>query len=277
MKYLFFGRNPEISFFSFMKPLFLSRYLLNVLLVGILYLPANVSADRIIIAADRWCPFNCGSSDELPGFMVEVAQKVFAASGHEVHYVEMNWSRAIEETRHGRVNAIIGAFKGDAPDFVFPIEEMTVIENSLFVLKDSTWAFEGISSLKNQRLGAILGYDYGEKLNEYIKGSNSPSVIVLSGDIHPLKRGIRMLKLHRIDAMVETGDVFRYTARELGFTDDFKSVGSVSEPMKAYIAFSPALDKSHDYAKLLSEGIARLRASGELTHILGKYGLNDWR
>lgn len=260
-----------------MKPLFLNRSLLSFLLAVVFYLPTTVNADRIIIAADRWCPFNCSASDELPGFMVEVAQQVFAASGHEVHYVEMNWSRAIEEARHGRVNAIIGALKGDAPDFIFPSEEMALIENSFFVLNGSQWIYQGIDSLKGQSLGAILGYDYGERLNEYIKGSNSPSVIVLSGDIHPLKRGIRMLKLRRIDAMVETGDVFRYTAGELGFEDDFKSAGSVSEPMKAYIAFSPALANSHDYAKLLSEGIARLRASGELTHILAKYGLSDWR
>jgi len=55
------------------------------------------------------------------------------------------------------------------------------------------------------------------------------------------------------------------------------ATSDVVKPSKLFIAFSPKNPKSQEYAKLLSEGTAALRASGELRKILAKYGLSDWR
>jgi polar amino acid transport system substrate-binding protein len=43
------------------------------------------------------------------------------------------------------------------------------------------------------------------------------------------------------------------------------------------MAFSPKNPKSKEYAKLLSAGIEQMRLSGELSKILAKYQLTDWR
>ena len=45
---------------------------------------------------------------------------------------------------------------------------------------------------------------------------------------------------------------------------------------KIYIAFSPQKPESHKLAKILSEGMLKLRESGKLEEILNKYGLSDW-
>lgn len=237
----------------------------------------SVKADKITIAADSWCPFNCQPGAELPGFMVEVAKRAFSAKGHEVVYLEVNWSRAIQEARKGNLTAIIGAFKGDAPDFVFPDHELAVLGNTFFVHKENDWTYQGLDSLKRIQLAAINGYDYGDELRGYIQESGSASVTLLGGDQYPLRRGIRMLSLRRVDALVEADPVFWYNANLLGKADQFKVAGRASEPMKSYIAFSPRLPESEDYARILSEGIASMRASGELDEILAKYGLKDWR
>jgi polar amino acid transport system substrate-binding protein len=63
----------------------------------------------------------------------------------------------------------------------------------------------------------------------------------------------------------------------MGDKDRFRSAGTFGAPSKIYIAFSPANHKSKEYARILSEGIVSLRASGELKEILGKYGLDDWK
>ncbi|WP_435793751.1 substrate-binding periplasmic protein [Neptuniibacter pectenicola] len=234
-------------------------------------------AEQILIAADRWCPFNCEPGPELPGFMVEVAQRVFAKQGYDVKYIEMNWSRAIQEARKGNVNAIMGGFKSDAPDFVYPEEELAVLGNAFFVRKESDWTYEGLESLKNVQLGAILGYDYGDELRGYIQESNADSVTMLNGDYHSLSQGIKLLNKRRIDVIIEVEPVFWYTADQLGLSDQFKFTGKMVQPEKAYIAFSPALKKSTQHADLLSDGIRKLRASGELLTILAKYGLKDWK
>ena len=63
----------------------------------------------------------------------------------------------------------------------------------------------------------------------------------------------------------------------LDIADQFKLAGKVNEPKKTFIAFSPELDSSHDYAHILSKGMNDLRLSGDLAKILAKYGLRDWQ
>jgi hypothetical protein len=43
-----------------------------------------------------------------------------------------------------------------------------------------------------------------------------------------------------------------------------------------FIGFSPKLSKAADYAALLDKTVTGLRASGELTALLARYGLTDW-
>lgn len=240
-------------------------------------LATTAVADRIVIAADEWCPLNCVPESEKPGVMVEIAQAVFSPQGHTVEYKVMNWPRAIREARVGNINAIIGAFKGDAPDFIFPHQELSVLSNTFFVRKDHSWRFSGVKSLQQIQLAAIAGYDYGDELREYIQESGSSKVSLLSSHDHPLAKGIKLLHRKRVDAVIEADPVFWYTAQELGLKDEFISAGRSEVPEKAYIAFSPALASSADYAQMLSNGVEQLRKSGELEKILQRYGLSDWR
>lgn len=45
---------------------------------------------------------------------------------------------------------------------------------------------------------------------------------------------------------------------------------------KVYLAFSPNIAKSSDYAEIFSDGIQALRNSGKLETILARYGLTYW-
>lgn len=235
-----------------------------------------VQADRIVIAADVWCPFNCEPKSDQPGFMVEIARLVFAKQGHNVIYLTMDWERAIHETRKGNINAVIGAFKGDAPDFVFPEQELSLVGNTFFVRKEDNWNYSGVESLRNRQLGAIKGYDYGDELRDYIGEETTAQVLLLGGE-EPLNRGIRMLDTGRLGAVVEGEQVFWYAASSLGLADNFRTAGQSGELNASYLAFSPELGNSDLYAQQLSEGIQMLRESGALAELLKKYGLKDWR
>ncbi len=241
------------------------------LFFGLLIIVQICFSDTITIAADIWCPINCDTSDTDIGIMVEIAQKVFEKAGHKVKYRIMPWSRAIHEARTGEINGIIGAFKGDAPDFIFPENELlSISSNSIFVKKENEWKFDKIGSLSSLKLAVIRDYDYGEELNKCI--SENKNIYTISG-MTPLERGIKMVFSGRVDAIVECAPVFWHTASKMGFADKFKSAGQVNSPENCFIAFSPKIAKSSFYAKTLSDGIASLISSGEYEKILKKYGL----
>ncbi len=246
----------------------------------ILLFTVTSSADTISIVADEWCPYNCVPESDKPGYMIEIAVTVFQKSGHTVDYKTINWSRAIDKTRKGKYTAIVGAAKGDAPDFIFPDQEQGVTISSFFLKKGATWKYSGIDSLAGIKLGVIQDYDYGQFINQYLKkNSNTPLVQFVSGD-NALDLNFKKIEAGRIDAILEDKNVFLLKASEMGKTDLFSHAGDEISPgrdNKIYIAFSPLNLKSKEYATLLSKGMDEIRTSGILKNILAKYGLSDWQ
>lgn len=246
--------------------------LLFLLLFGNLF-----GAEKIIIAADAWMPFNGEPGSSKPGYMIEIAEKIFTGAGYDFEYKILPWSRAIKEAELGNINGIIGAFYNDAPNFVFPAEELAIVQNGFFVLKGTNWKYTGNQSLLTINLGLITDYSYGEELDTFFKNNKEKGYFQFNYGENPLEKNINKLLSKRIDVILESTSVFLYKTNEMGISHKIKAAGKVEGSEKAYIAFSPTNRHSQTYARILSEGIAELRKSGELKIILQKYGLKDWK
>ncbi len=238
--------------------------------------PSFILADTIIIAADSWCPINCEPGSKKPGFMIEIAQSVFADAGHEIIYEKIPWARTLLMVRNGVINGAVGPYINDAPDFIFPDEELAMVGLNMFVTKDNNWTYKGVSSLNDITLGVVKGYSYLEELDDYIKKNRNRKIFFAHGN-DPLKKNIQLLLKGRIDAVIATDIVFWHVATQIGVQNKLKSAGIAGKPNKSYIAFSPTLPKSKQYATTLSNGITKLRKTGEMARILKKYGLTDWK
>ncbi len=240
--------------------------------------PTGILADTIVIAADNWCPVNCEPGSSNPGFMVEIARSVFSKAGHRVVYKRLPWSRTLLLVRHGKINGAIGPYVEDAPDFIFPENEQGMISFQVFVTKDSTWKYNGVSSFEDILLGTIRDYSYLDEVDTYVKKNkiNNAKIFSAYGD-EPLKQNIKLLLRGNVDALIETDMVFWHTANQMGIQNEVKSAGVAVKPAKAFIAFSPARPESRKLAKILSLGMDELRKTGELETIMNKYGLHDWK
>lgn len=241
-------------------------------------MPSPAGADTITLAADVWCPFNCDPGGDPPGYMLEVAKAVFEPRGHTVIYRVLPWARAVAFARRGDITGLIGPYKADAPDFIFPGNELAMIGFSIFVKTDVDWTYTGLPSLAHISLGVINDYAYSPDIDGYVLEymSETNRIQVASGE-RPLVTNIQKLLHGRIDALIETPPVLHYAAGALGVADRLKSAGTAVAPQPAYIAFSPKAPQAENYARILSDGIAELRRSGRLSEILARYGLTDWR
>ncbi len=251
------------------------------LAVSLFFVAKPSLADTITLKADSWCPYNCEPKSNKPGYMVEVAKEVFSKHGHTVNYEILNWSRAIIQAREGKITGIIGASSGDAREFIFPENALGLMENTYVSLSSNPKDFKDEASLKGSVLGVIRDYAYGSKVDAYIKKhADDGAVNIASGD-EALSSLFKKLDKGRIDVLIEGSAVAINKAQELGMADKIKTKLVDANANKAenymYIAFSPVNPKSKDYAKILSDGIAELRASGRLAEILNKYGMKDWK
>ncbi|EMS79936.1 substrate-binding periplasmic protein [Desulfotignum phosphitoxidans] len=250
---------------------------LLVLLVLAIHPVCLALADEILLAADPWCPYNCGGQEEHSGFMVDIARAVFEKNGHRVIYVTVPWARAIHGTRTGQYDGIIGAGRTETPDFVFPDIEQGLACHTFYVKKGNPWQYDGPASLDHVTLGVIRNYSYGTLFDTYIRQHQADlaKVQVISGE-SGLALNIRKLVAGRIEVLIEDRAVFQYFLHKKGIPDDFARAGTAAmEPV--YIAFSPISADARKYADMLTREMAELRRSGALSDILKQYGLTDWR
>jgi polar amino acid transport system substrate-binding protein len=231
-----------------------------------------VAQPRVSLRADFWCPFNCLPDSDRPGLLIEIAEQAFGEG--QVDYQLMNWARAVEATRLGGYSGVIGAFSGDAPDFIFPDLPLAHTRNC-FYISDTDWTYQGRQSLRRIRLGVGNGYDYGRKMAGYMAAhqNNAERLLIATGD-RPTSRNIELLMLGRIDALIESEDVMRYLLAE-GHTQGIRQAGCIDELTPMYIAFSPANPDSQRQVEQLSATVRELKANGKLAELLARYGLHN--
>ncbi len=254
--------------------------ILVVYLFIVMFTSSTTFGDTITLVTDEYCPFNCDTKSEMPGFIIEFANIIFTRAGHKIECIEMPWARSILSTRAGKYNAIVGSYIEDAPDFIFPENEQGISRMAFFVKKGVSWRFTGIKSLQGIRIGVVLSYSYGDILDKYLKKHQNDDMKIqwVVGDMgNPLKQNTKKLLYGRIGTFIEEFKVFGMFAKKHGVTDQIEFAGYPDEGHNMYIAFSPKLLSSKKYAKILSDGMVALRRSGELEKIMNKYGFSDWR
>lgn len=132
-----------------------------------------------------------------------------------------------------------------------------------------------IDSLKNITIGIIKGYDYsGDKeLNEYFNNNIQTGKVQVLHGIETTKRAIIKLLKKRIDVYLEGEYSVQYELNKMGVSNKVTIAGYTLEPYEDYTGFSQHHPRSAHFAKILSEGIAEMKKSGQFNQILMQYGL----
>ncbi|WP_242675143.1 substrate-binding periplasmic protein [Phytopseudomonas dryadis] len=235
-------------------------------------------AETLVMEADLWCPINCAEDAERPGIFVELARQIFADAGIEVEYRVTNWARALQDVRHGRVNALVGAGIRDAPDFIFGKVPAGISRTCFYARPDSTWRYTGLASLETIRLGAINGYSYGEELDNYIRRHQKDlDRLQLAAGEQALALNVRKVELGRVDATLENTWVMAMYLDRHDASGALQKVGCRVPDVPIYIAFSPVLASSARYRDIFDAGVQRYRRDGRLAALLQRYGIRRER
>lgn len=236
------------------------------------------SAETVLrVRADDWMPMNGQPNSPYPGFLVEILKAVFEPEGIKVDYRLLPWERAMQETRAGRIDCVIGAYKSDVPDFVFPELHWGVDHAVLFVRASERWTFNGdLQQLKQRRTGVVTGYSYGDEFDAFGLAHQGQHIFYISGK-DPLKMNIKKLKAGRLNTILDGVAPVMWQLKQLGAENYLKIAGEVLPPEPIYLACSPAKFSSQRIVNLADKGFLRIRASGELQSILDRYDIPMWQ
>lgn len=233
---------------------------------------------KLVIASDLWCPYSCPPFGGKEGFMVDVARAAFALRGVSIEYRIVPWTRAVNDARRLRVDGIIGAAKADAPDFIYPSEEQGVSGEILVYRTAENFSFTDTAALTAYKIGIIEGYTYGPEIQGYLNDNiDDPNRVYQATGNDATAKNLRLLMAKKLSLVLEDLNVAQQLIKENRFHRDLSVTHSVTAEEPIYIGFSPENPRSWVNAATLSDGMKKLRASGELAKILSRYGLKDWK
>lgn len=241
--------------------------------------PLHLSSDTLRIASDEWCPYDCiaGQNDGKVGYLGDLLIETMKSRGHKVEFVEVNYARGLELVREGKLDGTMACFREEAPDFVFPDFPLGKSNSTFFSLKNSSWKYTGTQSLKEAKMiGMIDGYDYVDPtVMEYLN-KRPANVLAMKGE-KPLERLLEMLISGRITTIIEDRSVLEYKINQMGKSNLVKISGVTDAVIGVFCSFSPKIEKSKEYAKIISEETMKMRKDGRLQVLLDKYGIKDWQ
>ncbi|MHC4885313.1 MAG: substrate-binding periplasmic protein [Planctomycetota bacterium] len=238
--------------------------------------PTAPPAKTLIFCSDPWPPYAGRQDVKDRGYIVDLVTAIYEPDGYTVSFINLPWSRCIKDTRDGRITALAGADIKEVPDFIFPEETVGTTRPTFFVRKDSSWAFKGVTSLKEIKLGVIQDYTYSEDVDEYTqRHQKSDRLLIVKGN-DPLDRLIDALQNKRIEAFIENAPVVHYTLRQKGLGDQIREAGGPQAGVRLFVPFSPKLPQAKEHARRFDEKIREFRRSGKLKTILDRYQLQDW-
>lgn len=256
-----------------MKKLILALYVM-------VSLGQALQADTIVVAAYVWEPYNSAEGAVPEGYLLDILRAVFEKQGHVIKYQVMPYSRALVLAKDGDIQAVLGTFATDAAEYgLLNTQASLGLSKTVFLVKKADkWRFKGLKSLEDRVVGAILGYTYGDEgLDGYLETfkADPKRVSLVAGD-DPVVANFRKLEVGRVNVLVEDSVVAQYVMAKNNWTNQFVFAGEIGQGTPLYVSFSSKSPKVKAWLKLLDQGIADLRASGQLAKILARYGLKDW-
>lgn len=238
--------------------------MLRVILAGLLLLAAMPSIAHALTLAveDAWEPY---ANADATGMSVDIVRAALKSVGIEAIFESMPYARLLQEVQAGKY---VGGFnvarepsREDA--FLWGREMLFLARAHYYHHRARALKASSAAGLRNgERVGVILGYEYGQIFHE------NDRISKVWGKRHD--QLLRMLQAGRVDTVI----VFEKTANLL--LDDMKLQDDVfaafpSEPSRIYVAFSRRHPEARQYLQKLDEGLARIKASGEYQTILDRY------
>ncbi|WP_120497128.1 ABC transporter substrate-binding protein [Kiloniella sp. EL199] len=236
----------------------------------------EIQKRKLLVASIDWCPQLCPKAKQ-EGYIMDTVKEIFAESPYELEIVTYPWSRSIYMTRMGEVHALLSPARAEAPDLLYPKEEVGAQKMCFFASRGSAWTYQGEASLKGQMIG--IAHDTSiEELNDYI-AENKEGFHFLTYGPRYLPLSFRMVDGRRLNSFLFTYNSTVYALKKEGYADKIVSAGCVSKA-NVYMAFTPDLNKRAFVLEAMEYFDQKMKAlvqAGRVPEIMKAYGLPDWK
>ncbi len=225
------------------------------------------------IAAIDWCPQICPDAIKK-GYTVDLVEKIYRNTNYKLDIKYYPWSRAISMVTSGKADALLAPAKKEAPDLIYPENEVGKQTMCFFTKNTSKWRYTGVESLNGLQVGIAQDTSI-EELNPYVLAHPEQFQYQPYHERYIIQNAHKLDK-KRIDTFLFTKNSTIYELSKLNEWIKYRNAGCVSQA-NIYLAFTPSIKKSGKVTKMIhifDTKMNNLKKTTFITKLMTRYGLS---
>lgn len=237
------------------------------LLLCFFTLPSH--AQSLQLGATDWCPYMCDNK-AMPGFLTEYVVELLGQQGIEVQVVFGPWSRTVRNAETGALDGLINQSKNESHSLLTSKHPTNYHQNCFYTRHQDAWYFQDINSLKNKKLGVVVGYGYTDELDHYIQQqAKSDWVIQIIGS-KTEQRLYKMLDNQRIDLYLSNDLVNAWELKQAGLNARPRTATCMTrEPL--YFSINPNIPNAQKIMEAFNQAQVSTDSQQRLQELMKKY------
>lgn len=222
----------------------------------------NTPAEHIILGAENsWPPF---SNADGSGISNQIVRSAFAAVGVVVDIRVYPYARVLHLVENGK---LAGGFNvtrqhSTTPLFVFGEHPILQASSSLYYRKGRKNVYASVADMPaGTRIGLIIGYEYGDILEQHLNRFKVTRV-------NKQEQLLHMLSSDRIDVTILFDQVADYTLKQMAASKKYHFSrsdivkGERHHTSDIYVVFSKKRKDARELAQMFDRGLAIIEADG---------------
>jgi polar amino acid transport system substrate-binding protein len=226
--------------------------------------PPAKAADRLIIVADPFPPFNYIENGEPAGLNFEIMKAILKDMNRDFELQHLPWKRALLTVRKDRADAVLDVSKDSKRDkyLIYPDECLSESPVIVFYIRQRPFKYAGPESLDGKRIGVMEGYTYGEFFDKH------PNLYVER--VPSMEQNFMKLLRGRLDVVISYKEVGISTLKKMKISDRISYCKNPLLTIPLYIGFSK--DRiSKEFVADFNARLHKFKKTGRIKPLLKKY------
>ncbi|MCG8617426.1 MAG: transporter substrate-binding domain-containing protein [Desulfobacterales bacterium] len=226
----------------------------------------GASSQTLTLATLNWEPFY---SENLPegGFFTALSREAFKRAGYELKVEFMPWKRALEMSKKGKYDGLLGAYHNTDRETYFVFTEPAAHNEEVFLQKKGSGiAYSALEELKPYKIGGLNGAAPIKELTE--KGFKTEA----AEDLNSIKK----LNAGRLDLVIMGKQNFYFalknTAAYKPYQDAFEVLDPPFKSYGLYCTIAKTRADARETVDKFNAALNEMKADGTYDEILTRFG-----
>lgn len=235
------------------------------------------ASEKVIIAGDYFCPYNCVPQSNNPGYVIELLQEILKPYDIAIEYVILSRQDALQAVKSGEIHGLISIGSEDLDNIILTSQPIAEVTTGLYTTLHHNWVLDGVTSLTNKKICTVKGNSCTHTtIRQYILDNytSCPELFVIENESLASINCLNHLVDGNVDIVVESDNVINFLSNDQSIRNNqiihrISDIGTVN----IYVGFSPLLDRSKDYAISIVQEINAPYNQEKIKQLSKKYGL----